>query len=126
MEWLIAHGLVGRTDLPIPEWLFGWAAAVVLIVSFVALAVLWPDPKLEGDSGGRRLFPVPAPAAIDVLCGAAGVAVLGVIVWSGLTGEETPSGNFASIFVFVTFWVGLAFASVVFGDIFKAFNPWRA
>ena len=31
-----AHGLVGRADLPIPEWLFGWAAAVVLVVSFVA------------------------------------------------------------------------------------------
>jgi hypothetical protein len=126
MEWLIAHGLVGRTDLPIPEWLFGWAAAVVLIVSFVALAVLWPDPKLEGDTGGRRLFPVPVPTVIDALCGAVGVAVLGVIVWSGLTGEETPSGNFASIFVFVTFWVGLAFASVLLGDIFRAFNPWRA
>ena len=27
--FLIAHGLVGRTDLPIPKWLFGWAAAVV-------------------------------------------------------------------------------------------------
>ena len=27
-----AHGLVGRTDLPIPEWLFGWGATVVLVV----------------------------------------------------------------------------------------------
>jgi hypothetical protein len=54
------------------------------------------------------------------------VATLCVVVWAGLTGEETPSGNFASIFVFVTFWVGLAFASVLLGDIFKAFNPWRA
>ena len=44
-----AGGLLGRADLPIPEWLFGWAAAVVLIVSFVALAVLWPEPRLEGD-----------------------------------------------------------------------------
>ena len=60
MEWLIAHGLVGRSDLPIPEWLFGWAAAIVLIVSFVALAVLWPEPKLEGERGGwRRLFALP-------------------------------------------------------------------
>ena len=38
---LFAHagGLLGRADLPIPEWLFGWAAAMVLFVSFVALAV---------------------------------------------------------------------------------------
>jgi hypothetical protein len=125
MEWLIAHGLVGRTDLPIPEWLFGWAAAVVLVVSFLALAVLWPEPKLEG-ARGRRLFRLPGAIVVDIVCGAVGVATLCVVVWAGLTGEETPSGNFASIFVFVTFWVGLAFASVLLGDIFRAFNPWRA
>src|SRR5437899_2316343 len=38
-----AHGLVGRADLPIPSWLFGWGASIVLIVSFVALATLWPQ-----------------------------------------------------------------------------------
>jgi hypothetical protein len=120
-----AHGLVGRTDLPIPEWLFGWAAAIVLVVSFLALAVLWPKPKLEG-SEGRRLFPIPAPAVVDFVCGAIGVVAFCVLVWSGLTGEQTPSGNFASIFVFVVFWVGFVFASALFGDFFKAFNPWRA
>ena len=50
-----AHGLVGRADLPIPYWLFGWAAAVVLIVSFAALAMLWQTPKLEPDDGFRPL-----------------------------------------------------------------------
>ena len=51
MTALFAHagGLLGRADLPIPEWLFGWAAAIVLVVSFVALAVLWPEPRLERD-----------------------------------------------------------------------------
>ena len=42
-----AHGIVGREDLPIPSWLFAWGAAVVLVVSFVALAVLWPRPRLQ-------------------------------------------------------------------------------
>ena len=42
----LAHGLVQRADLPLPEWLFGYAAAAVLIVSFVALAILWPQPRL--------------------------------------------------------------------------------
>ncbi len=46
-----AHGLVGRADLPIPPWLFGWAAAVVLIVSFLALAVLWPKKLFHGRDG---------------------------------------------------------------------------
>ena len=61
----IAHGLVGRTDLPIPAWLFGWGAAVVLVLSFVALAVLWPKPRLEG-ARERRVLHVPRVAGDPV------------------------------------------------------------
>src|SRR5271155_2712580 len=42
-----AHGIVGRADLPIPVWLFSWAAAIVLVVSFVALSALWTHPQLQ-------------------------------------------------------------------------------
>ena len=44
---LFAHGIVGRADLPIPETLFGAAAAAVLVVSFVALALGWSRPRLK-------------------------------------------------------------------------------
>src|SRR6202008_4085098 len=33
---------------------------------------------------------------------------------------------FAPTFVYVIFWLALVPASVVLGDVFKAFNPWRA
>ena len=56
-----AHGLSGRSDLPVPSWLFGWAACLVLIVSFVGLAVLWQQPRLE-QVRERELLRVP-PAA---------------------------------------------------------------
>jgi hypothetical protein len=125
----IAHGIVGRSDLPIPEWLFGWAAAVVLVVSFVALAVLWPEPRLQ-DGGFRPLPPwmsrVLTSRVVDVACGAIGVFLLGVVVWSGLTGTQTATANFAPTFVFVVFWLGLVPLSLLFGDVFRAFNPWRA
>jgi len=128
---LFAHagGLLGRSDLPIPEWLFGWAAAMVLVISFVALAVLWPEPKLEGDrwrplpGGVGRLI---ASRAVEIVCGAIGVALLGVVIYTGLEGTQSPAANFAPTFVFVIFWIGLVPASVLFGDIFRAFNPWRA
>jgi hypothetical protein len=128
---LLAHAgdLLGRSDLPIPEWLFGWAAAMVLVISFVALAVLWPDPKLEGD----RWRPLPgwlgralASRAVEVLCGAIGVALLGVVIYTGLRGTQSPAANFAPTFVFVIFYLGFVAASVLFGDVFRAFNPWRA
>ena len=63
---------------------------------------------------------------MQVLCGAVGVFLLGVVVWSGLAGEPNPTGNFAPTFVFVTFWLWLVPLSVLFGDVFRPFNPWRA
>ena len=124
-----AHGLVGRQDLPIPKWLFGWAAAIVLIVSFVALAVLWPKPRLERDhwrplSGWFWRF-VASPG-LRIATGAAGFLLLVLVVYTGLIGEDVPNDNFAPTFVFVVFWLGLVPASIVFGDVFRAFNPWGA
>ena len=114
---------------PIPEWLFGWAAAVVLIVSFVALAALWPEPKLERD----RWRPLPGRAGrvpgrrwSRPLRGHRRVLLLVVVVVSGLAGTQSPLDNFAPSFVFIIFWVGLAFASALFGNLFAAFSPWRA
>jgi hypothetical protein len=126
---LLAHGLVARSDLPIPEWLFGWAAAMVLVVSFVALAVLWPEPKLEREHwrplpGG--LGRVLAGRAVEIVCGAIGAALLGVVIYAGLRGTQSSTANFAPTFIYVIFWLALVPASVLFGDVFRAFNPWRA
>ena len=119
----LAHGLVGREDLPIPRWLFGWAATVVLVASFVGLAVLWPKPRLE-QPAERRIAGV--PRFLDPLAGALGVALFALVVYAGLAGDQTATNNLAPTLIFVLFWVGLAVISPIFGDIFKALNPWRA
>ncbi|MEA2399533.1 MAG: hypothetical protein QOK25_3089 [Thermoleophilaceae bacterium] len=119
----LAHGLVGRADLPIPAPLFGWAAAIVLVVSFLALGALWKQPRLQRPDE-RPLFRI--PAWVDVLCGAVGVAVFCVVVYAGLDGVSEAQRNLAPTFVYVLFWVGLVVLSVLFGDVFRAFNPWRA
>jgi hypothetical protein len=124
-----AHALVGRQDLPIPEWLFAWGASLVLIVSFVAMTVAWRRPLLAAEHWR------PAPGWLsrllvnsitELLAGALGVFLLAVTVWAGLEGTNAPDTNFALTFVFVTFWLGLVAVSVLFGDVFRALNPWRA
>ncbi len=121
----LAHGLAGKLDLPIPKWLFAWAAAIVLIVSFVTLATLWPTPRLQRASRPRTLTRL--PRILDPLCGAIGVALFGVVVYAGLAGEQFDEySNLTPTFVFVLFWVGIPFLSVTLGDVFRAFNPWRA
>ena len=124
----VAHGLSGRRDLPIPEWLFVWGAALVLLISFVALASLWPKPRLEDDGwralGGSGRFLASKP--VEIVCGVIGVTLFVLTVYSGLAGEPSVGGNLAPTFIYVVFWVALVPVSVLFGDVFRAFNPWRA
>lgn len=124
-----AHALVGRQDLPIPEWLFAWGAALVLIVSFVGLTLAWREPRLEREDWrgvSERLSGVIVNRVTEFAAGAIGVGLLVVVLWSALSGTEAPDRNFSVTFVFVTFWLGLVGVSVLFGDVFRAFNPWRA
>jgi hypothetical protein len=124
-----AHALVARHDLPIPAWLFAWGASIVLIVSFFALSVGWREPRFEqerwrpfGAGISRALLGLPA----QIVCGIVGVFLLGVSVYAGLRGTEAPDRNFALTFLFVTAWLGFPVFSVVLGNVFKLFNPWRA
>jgi hypothetical protein len=124
----VAHALVARKDLPIPAWLFAWGASIVLIVSFFALSAAWRKPRFEEErwhplrAGFRALLGMP----VQVLCGAIGIFLLGLSIYAGLHGTEAPDRNFAPTFVFVTAWLGFPLFSVVFGDVFWPFNPWRA
>jgi hypothetical protein len=128
--WLpIAHALVARKDLPIPAWLFAWGASIVLIVSFFALSVAWRTPRFE-DERWRPLAPGVSRALLGLpaqaLCGAIGVFLLGFSIYAGLDGTAAPDRNFALTFLFVTCWLGFPLLSVIFGDVFRPFNPWRA
>lgn len=118
-----AHGIVGRADLPIPVWLFSWAAAIVLVVSFVALSSLWRTPQLQ-QQHPREL--VRLPPIVEWLAGLAGVGLFALVVYSGFAGTQVWSANFSVTFIYVIFWVGLPVASVLFGDVFRALSPWRA
>src|ERR1700744_4803396 len=116
------HGIVGKADLPIPVWLFSWAAAIVLVVSFVALSTLWRTPQLQ-EEHGRRL--VRLPTVLDWLAGALGLGLFALVVYSGFDGAQEANANFSVTFIYVVFWVGVPVLSVLFGDVFAAFSPWR-
>ena len=125
----LAHALVARKDLPIPAWLFAWGASIVLIISFFALSAAWRKPRFEDerwrpfDKGlSSALLSIP----VQVLCGLIGVFFLGFSIYAGLKGTEAPDRNFALTFLYVTAWLGFPLFSVIFGDVFRPFSPWRA
>jgi len=120
---VFAHGIVGRADLPIPAELFAAAAAAVLVVSFFGLATLWSAPRLQ-EPRERRLFEV--PRVVEVVAGALGVAAFALAAYAGLAGTDSQQDNLAPGAVYVFFWVAIPALSIVFGDVFRAFSPWRA
>jgi hypothetical protein len=124
---LLAHGLGGRVDLPVPRGLFVFGAVTALIVSFVALAVLWPEPRLEK----RRPRPIRAAwlrsvmssAVLGWVVRAAGLVVFGVTTLAAFR-PVGPTDTIAPVMVFIWFWVGLAILQAVFGNVWAALSPW--
>jgi hypothetical protein len=130
VSWLpVAHALVARKDLPVPTWLFAWGAAIVLIISFFVLSVAWRSPRFEDERWrplSVRFSRIVLGLPTQVVCGAIGVFLLGVAIYAGLDGTEAPDRNFTLTFLFVTVWLGFPVLSLLLGDVFPAFNPWRA
>jgi hypothetical protein len=126
----LAHGIGGVRDLPVPDWLFFWGGAVVLVLSFLALGALWKTPQLERRRGGH-----PLPAGLErflrspVLHGILGAISAGLLVLIFLTaliGEPSSAQNLSPTFIYVIFWLGLVPVQVVFGNVWRVLNPWLA
>jgi hypothetical protein len=123
-----AHGIGGRLDLPVPVWLFVYGAAAAVIVSFVALGALWRQPRLEEDPPGRRLpswmqSVLTGPVPNGVVRAVSVMLFLVVVIAAG-SGQDSAAKNLAPVFVYVWFWVGLAFAHALFGNWWATLSPW--
>ena len=123
-----AHGVGGRTDLPIPAWQLAWAASFAVAASFVALGVFWESPRLRAAAAGRAL-PEPlqqAGRALALIARVAGLFALAVLLYAALAGNTNPSVNIAPVAVYIVFWVGLQVVSVLIGDVWRGLNPFCA
>src|SRR5438034_3499662 len=78
-----AHGISGRASLPVPAWLFAWAAAIVLVVSFVLLSTMWSRPRLQEVRESRLCA---WPELIGTLAGLIGLALFALVVYAGYEG----------------------------------------
>ena len=121
----LGHGIGGRGDLPVPLEFFLVGAALALVVSFVGLTVLWPEPRLQTGPldrplAARWLGPVASLLAV------VGVAGLGLVVGAGIFGDLRGRSNVAPVLVWVYFWLVIPFLSALVGDLWQYINPWRS
>ena len=121
------HGVGVRKDLPLPFGVLLGAALLVLAISFGAVAFLWREPRLRPSDG----VPMPGWTAriLDsrFLRRALRALVLVLAAWVGIAlvfGADTARNPTANV-IYVWFWVGLAFVSMLFGPVWRLLNPLR-
>ena len=124
---LPAHGVGSRQDLPLPFTAVLIGAATALLVSFVALGFLWPEPALHADSG----HPLPARPARTLSSSVLKVVMVTLALllaaWTAiaLTFGVDDAHNPVPYVVYVWLWSGLAVLSLIFGPIWAWLNPIR-
>ena len=119
-----AHGIGGRADLPVPVSFFVVSAGIAIVVSFLALAVLWPEARLQTQMKGRPLRGRGFAPVVLVLR-LVGLAGLLLVVLTGIINTE-GGRTISPVLVWVYFWLVVPFLAVVLGNWWLALSPWRA
>lgn len=144
---VLAHGVGEVRGLPLPGELVLQTGGVVVLFSFLAVALLWREPRFAGPKAARDAVPAgpaaggPAPLArsgslsgrvgtVDSPGSRFGQAVLlllaTAVVVFGFLGPQDDEANPAPRALYVLLWVGLVPVSLLLGPVWRAVNPLRA
>jgi hypothetical protein len=125
---LLAHGLGGSNDLPIPYSYALIGAAWALTLTFAVVALAWRTPRFDPDKPGRAL-PAWVTAAVDAhvtraLIGAAALVFTAWVVALAFVGPQDGDNALPGVF-YVLLWVGLVAVSVLVGPVWRVVSPLR-
>jgi hypothetical protein len=128
---LYLHAFGARYDLPISLALYLYAAAGVVVVSFVMVAIFASDrtgdravhyPRLRAPF----LLALGRSPVLRAITGAIGVLALLAIIVTGLFGSQTAVRNPSQYLTWIYFWAGLVILSGLLGNLWTLLNPWSA
>ena len=127
-ETVLAHGVGGSTDLPIPLTYALVGGVWALILTFAVVGVAWRTPKFDPAKPGRPL-PAWVTRVVDspILRGVLAAAALAATIWVGVAaiwGPQNADNALPGSF-YVLLWVGLVAVSVLVGPIWRVISPVR-
>jgi len=128
-DQLLAHGLGGSTDLPIPVTYALIGAAWALTFTFAVVALAWRNPRFDADRPGRAL-PRWITTVVDSTATRWVLAAMSLVLtaWVAMAAFWGPptSGNALPGVFYVLLWVGLVALSLLFGPVWRVISPVRA
>ena len=125
-----AHGFGERTELPVPLGYFLIGAGLAVALSFVFISVLvkisagvsyWRF-NLIGSGWSKATLTSPLTLLPVKLLS---VILLGLVIATGFGGDSNSLLNFSPTFVWIVWWVGMAIAVALVGNIWALVNPWK-
>ena len=127
-ETILAHGLGGSSDLPVPYAFSVIGAAWALTFTFALVAFAWKRPRFDPDKPAHPL-PAAVTAFVDSritrgVAAATALAFTGWVLLGGLWGPQTQGNALLGVF-YVLLWVGLVAVSLLFGPVWRVMSPVR-
>ncbi len=126
-----AHGFGERYDLPIPLSMFLIGAVATVALSFAVVGVFVRGNPAEGAYWRFNLFRyawvervLTSPVTLGVLKGLSVLLFL-LVIATGIAGSQKPLENLAPLFVWVLWWVGMAYITALVGNLWALVNPWK-
>ncbi len=120
-----AHSFGVIYTLPLPFWLYAWGAGAALIASFVVFGLMMsaarPRPLRQGTPKPGWRVPMTLSTALKL----PGLALLVLCIATGWWGTPNAYANFNMTAFWIVLLLGLAYLSVLAGDLYAVLNPWR-
>ncbi len=126
-----AHGFGERTELPVPLGYFLLGSGAVVALSFAVMGLFVRGTTRSGSYWRYDLLRhgwlrwVLTARFLGFPIKLASVFLLVVVIVTGLFGNQTPSANFAPSFVWIIWWVGMAYVAALIGNVWAVINPWK-
>jgi hypothetical protein len=125
---VLAHGLGGSNDLPIPYTYALIGAAWALTLTFAVVAFAWRKPRFDPSKPGRPL-PQWVTALVDSPAVRWSAAALALLFWAwaavaAIFGPQSDENALPGVF-YLLLWVGLVAASLIVGPVWRVISPLR-
>lgn len=123
-----AHSMGVIYNLPIPLWMYAFAASAALALSFLVVGFFVTVGGVERNFRSVE-FAVPdtlSRGAVLTLLRGLSVFLLLLTMVTGLFGTPNPFTNFSVTFFWIGFALGFTYLTALIGDIYALINPWRA
>ena len=119
-----AHSFGVIYNLPIPFWMYAFAASATLALSFLMIGFFISGKGSKPILQGREIEAV-VPHITWTIFRYLSVFLLALTILTGIFGTERPLNNFSMTFFWVGFVLGFAYLTAMIGNVYDFISPWR-